>query len=145
MFKHILVPTDGSPLSEGAVLKGIELARALGARVTGLHVTPHFQVLTYRTDMLEDTREEFDRDSQAADDRHLAFVRKSADEMGVPCTTLRAVSDDVDQAILDTAHQHVCDLIVMASHGRRGLDRVLMGSQTQRVTTHSRVPVLVWH
>jgi nucleotide-binding universal stress UspA family protein len=143
MFKHILVPTDGSPLSESAVIKGIELARALGARVTGLHVTPHFQVLTYRPDMLEETREEFDRDSRAAADRHLGFVRKTADEMGVPCTTLSAVNDEVDQAIIETARDHACDLIVMASHGRRGLGRVLMGSQTQRVTTHSTVPVLV--
>ncbi|MES2992485.1 MAG: universal stress protein [Pseudomonadota bacterium] len=143
MFKHILVPTDGSPLSESAVMKGIELAHALGARVTGLHVTPHFHVLTYRPDMLEETREEFDRDSRAAADRHLAFVRKTADEMGVPCATLRTVSEEVDQSIIDTAREHACDLIVMASHGRRGLGRVLMGSQTQRVTTHSNVPVLV--
>jgi nucleotide-binding universal stress UspA family protein len=145
MFKHILVPTDGSPLSEGAVLKGIELARALGARVTGLHVTPPFHVLTYRAEMLEETREEFERDSQASADRHLAFVRKTADELGVPCATLRAVSDEVDQAIIDAAREHACDLIVMASHGRRGLGRVLLGSQTQRVTTHSSVPVLVCH
>jgi nucleotide-binding universal stress UspA family protein len=145
VFKHILIPTDGSPLSEGAVLKGVELARSLGARVTGLHVTPPFQVLTYRPDLLEETREEFDRDSQAAADRHLAFVRKAANEMGVPCATLRSVSDEVDQAIIDTAREHVCDLIVMASHGRRGLGRVLLGSQTQRVTTHSAVPVLVCH
>jgi nucleotide-binding universal stress UspA family protein len=143
MFKHLLLPTDGSPLSESAVLKGVQLARSLGARVTGLHVTPHFQVLTYRPEMLEETRDEFDRDSQAAADRHLAFVRKTADESGVPCATLRTVSDEVDQAILDAARGHACDLIVMASHGRRGLARVLLGSQTQRVVTHASVPVLV--
>ena len=143
MFKHILLPTDGSPLSESAVLKGIELARAIGARVTGLHVTPNFHVLTYRTNMLEDTREEFDRESQVAADRHLAFVRKTADESGVACAVLRRVSDEVDEAILETARARECDLILMASHGRRGLGRVLLGSETQRVLTHSTVPVLI--
>ncbi len=143
MFKHILLPTDGSPLSESAVLKGIELARATGARVTGLHVTPNFHVLTYRTDMLEDTRDEFDRDSRAAADRHLAFVVKTAAESGVPCAVLRKVSDEVDEAILETASEQGCDLIMMASHGRRGLGRVLLGSETQRVLTHSSVPVLI--
>ena len=143
MFKHILLPTDGSPASESAVLKGIQLARSLGARVTGLHVTPHFQVLTYRPEMLEETREEFYRDSQAAADRHLAFVRKTAAESGVPCATLRTVNDEVDQAIVEAAGAQGCDLIVMGSHGRRGLGRVLLGSQTQRVATHSSVPVLI--
>jgi len=145
MFRHILLPTDGSPLSENAVLKGIQLARSLGARVTGIHVSPQFHVLTYRTDMLEDTRAEYERDSQAHAQRYLAFVAKAAKECGVPCQTLRAMNDEVDEAIVTAAREQGCDLIVMASHGRRGLGKVLLGSQTQRVITESSIPVLVWH
>ena len=145
MFKHILLPTDGSPLSENAVLKGIQLARSLGARVTGIHVSPQFHVLTYRTDMLEDTRAEYERDTQAHAERYLLFIAKAAKESGVACETLRALNDDVDEAIVDAAGKQGCDLIVMASHGRRGLGKVLLGSQTQRVTTESSIPVLVWH
>jgi len=145
MFKHILLPTDGSPLSENAILQGVQLARSIGARVTGIHVSPQFQVLTYRTDMLEDTRAEYERDCQVHAERYLAFVAKAAAEGGVPCDTMRALNDDVDQAITDAARERGCDLIAMASHGRRGLGKVLLGSQTQRVATHSSVPVLVWH
>ena len=145
MFKHILLPTDGSALSESAVLKGIDLARPLGARVTGIHVSPQFHVLTYRTEMLEDTRAEYERDTQAHAERYLLFVAKAAKEGGVPCETLRALNDEVDEAIVDAAREQGCDLIVMASHGRRGLGKVLLGSQTQRVTTQSTIPVLVWH
>ena len=144
MFKHLLLPTDGSPLSENAVLKGIQLARDLGARVTGVHVSPRFQVLTYRPDMLEDTRDEYERDCQAHAERYLAFISKAAAESGVPCQTLRERSDDVFQSIIDVARTCTCDLIVMASHGRRGIAGLLLGSETHHVLTHSAIPVLVW-
>ena len=144
MFKHILLPTDGSPLSEKAVLKGIEFARALGARVTGLYVGPRFHVLTYRTDMLEETRDEYARDRQAHAERYLAFISKAAAASGVPCETNLQTSDDVFQSIIDVARKCSCDLISMASHGRRGIGGVLLGSETQRVLTHSDIPVLVW-
>ena len=83
MFKHILVPTDGSALSEGAALKSIQLARALGARVTGVHVSPQFHVLTYRTEMLEDTRDEYERDSRLHAERYLApdFGKRKSRQM----------------------------------------------------------------
>ena len=144
MFKHILLPTDGSPLSEKAVLKGIELARALGARVTGLYVAPHFHVLTYRTDMLEETRDQYVRDSRIHAERYLAFIGKAAAASGVPCETSLQTSDDVFQSIIAVARERACDLVAMASHGRRGLGGVLLGSETQRVLTHSDIPVLVW-
>ena len=143
MFKHILLPTDGSVLSTGAVLKGVQIAKTLGARVTGLHVSPRFHILTYRTDMLEDTRAEYERDCREHAERHLAFVAKTAGESGVACETLHATSDDVYQAIIDTARQQQCDLIAMASHGRRGAGALLLGSETNRVLTHSAIPVLV--
>lgn len=144
MFKHLLLPTDGSPLSEKAVLKGIQFAHSAGARVTGLYVGPRFHVLTYRTDMLEETRGEYTRDSQAHAERYLAFISKAAGESGVPCETTLQTSDDVSQSIIDVARERSCDLIAMASHGRRGIGGVLLGSETQRVLTHSDIPVLVW-
>ncbi len=143
MFTHLLLPTDGSTLSENAVRKGIALARALGARVTGLHVSPRFQVLTYRTDMLEETRAEYERDSKVHADRYLAFISMAAAESKVPCETLSESRDDVHQSIIDAARKRGCDLIVMASHGRRGIAGVLLGSETQRVLTHTDIPVLV--
>lgn len=144
MFKHLLLPTDGSPLSENSVLKGIQLARDLGAHVTGAHVSPRFHVLSYRTDMLEETRGEYERDSKVYAERYLAFIGNAAAESGVPCETLRESSDNVFQSIIDVARARVCDLIVMASHGRHGIGGLLLGSETQRVLTHSGIPVLVW-
>ncbi|MEF7612785.1 universal stress protein [Aquincola sp. MAHUQ-54] len=144
MFKHILVPTDGSPLSEGAALRSVQFARALGARITALHVSPEFHVLSYRAEVLEDTRDEYERDSQAHADRYLAFVTKAASESGIACDTVRCVNDHVYECILDEARRRGCDCIAMASHGRRGVAGMLLASQTQLVLTHSAIPVLVW-
>lgn len=144
MFKHLLVPTDGSQLSESAALKSIQLARTLGARVTALHVSPRFHVLTYRAEMLEDTRNDYERDSKAHADRYLSFISKAAEEAGVACDTVRQISDDVYVSIIDLARERGCDAIAMASHGRRGIAGVLLGSETQRVLTHSTIPVVVW-
>ncbi len=144
MFKHILIATDGSALSEGAALKSIELARTLGARVTAVHISPQFHVLTYRTDMLEDTRDEYERDSQLHAERYLAFVAKAAAERGVACDTVRQVGDHVYQSIIDVARERGCDAIAMASHGRRGVAGLLLGSETHHVLTHATLPVLVW-
>ena len=144
MFKHLLLPTDGSPLSERAVIKGIELAAEQGARVTGIHVSPQFHVLTYRPDMLEETRDTYAKDSELHAKRYLDFISKTAAESKVPCETLRKISDEPFQAIIDVARAQGCDLIVMASHGRRGVKGFLLGSETHRVLTHSDIPVLVW-
>ena len=143
MFKHLLIPTDGSPLSESAAIKGIELAAEHGARVTGIHVSPKFHVLTYRTDMLEETRDTYAQDSEVHAKRYLDFISKTATESKVPCETLRKTSDEPFQAIIDVARAQGCDLIVMASHGRRGVKGFLLGSETQKVLTHSTLPVLV--
>ena len=77
-------------------------------------------------------------------ERYLKFIADAAREQGVACQTLRETSDDVSATLLEVARSHGCDLIAMASHGRRGLSGVLLGSETQRVLTHSSVPVLVW-
>ena len=144
MFKHLLIPTDGSALSESAALKGIDLARALGARVTALHVSPRFHVMTYRTEMLEGTRDEYEHDSKMHAERYLDFVARAAGRAGVACDTVRQVGDDVYRTIIEVAMDKGCDAISMASHGRRGVAGVLLGSQTQHVLTHSVLPVVVW-
>lgn len=145
MFKHVLLPTDGSPLSVRAVAIGIELAKQSGARVTGLFVAPpatpvvfeHFIPIRYMepTDhaaMLERLTR-----------RALVVIEKAAAEAGVVCETIGATSDFPAEVIVETATKRHCDLIVMASHGRAGLDAVLLGSETQKVLAHAKVPVLV--
>jgi nucleotide-binding universal stress UspA family protein len=144
MFKHVLLPTDGSPLSDDAIRMGVQLARTVNAKVTGFHVMPEFHVVTYKTEMLEDTRQEFARDSKAHAANYLSAIEKAAKAAGVVCETATATNDHPYEAIIKAAKRRKCDLIVMASHGRKGMQAVLLGSETQKVLTHSHVPVLVY-
>lgn len=144
MFKHILVPTDGSDSSDVAIQAAVRLARDMGAKVTGLHVVPPFHTFTYRADMLEDTEEQYEQESEARARKILLTVEQQAQECGVPCDTMVVREDDVYQAIIQTANDRQCDLIAMASHGRRGVRGFLLGSDTQKVLTHSQLPVLVY-
>jgi nucleotide-binding universal stress UspA family protein len=144
MFKHILLPTDGSKFSEAAIRKGVEFAKSAGAKVTGFHVTPQFHVFTYRTEMLEDTREEFARDSRAHAEKYLAVIQKAAKDAGVACEVAYVNGDHPHEAIIKAAQERGCDLIMMASHGRKGVQGMLLGSETQKVLTHSQIPVLVY-
>jgi nucleotide-binding universal stress UspA family protein len=143
MFKHILLPTDGSRLSDDAIRMGVQLAKVVNAKVTGFHVMPEFHVFTYKTEMLEDTKDEFARDSKAHAAQYLNVVQSAADVAGVPCDIASAIHDHPYEAIINAAQEHGCDLIVMASHGRKGVQAVLLGSETQKVLTHSHIPVLV--
>lgn len=143
MFKHLLLPTDGSELSESAIRKGVEVAQAINARITGLYVIPEFHIFTYRTEMLEDTRDEYAQDCEAHAAQYLGVIERAAREAGVPSEKATATHDHPYEAIIKTAEERGCDLIVMASHGRRGVQGVLLGSETQKVLTHSRIPVLV--
>jgi nucleotide-binding universal stress UspA family protein len=144
MFKRILLPTDGSALSERAVLAGLALAKSSGAEVVGLTVVPEFHTLTLDPDMLEDTAAQFHSNAETRAGRFLEFVANSAATVGVACTSERVTSDDPYRAIIDTARAHQCDLVVMASHGRRGIKAALLGSETQKVLVHSDIPVLVY-
>jgi len=144
MFKHILLPTDGSKLSEVTIHKAVEFAKSIGAKVTGLHVMPQFHVFTYRTEMLEDTREEFARDSRTHAEKYLAVIQDAAKKAGIQCETASTTSDQPYEAIIQTAKKKGCDLIMMASHGRKGVQGMLLGSETHKVLTHSRIPVLVY-
>ncbi len=143
MFKHVLLPTDGSPHSEAAIQQGIALAKETHGRVTGIHVVPEFHVFTYQSDMLEDTREQYAKDSQAKAAKILQSVEKAAHVAGVPCDTVCVVSDEPYEAIIRTADEQGCDLIAMASHGHKGIKGLLVGSETQKVLTHSHQPVMV--
>ena len=143
MFKHVLLPTDGSKLSENAIRMGVQLAKTMNAKVTGFHVMPEFHVFTYKTEMLEDTRREFAKDSTAHAAQYLSVIETASQAAGVPFEGISANHDHPYEAIVGVARERGCDLIVMASHGRKGVQAVLLGSETQKVLTHSHVPVLV--
>lgn len=145
MFKHLLLPTDGSALSEAAVRKGLELAKEQQARVSAIHVLPEFHVLSYDTEMLADTREEFLAHCKTQGEKYMAAVESAARQAGVPFSAVMTTSDHPHEAITQAAESAGCDLIVMASHGRAGVSAVLLGSVTSKVLTHTKVPVLVVH
>jgi nucleotide-binding universal stress UspA family protein len=144
MFTHILLPTDGSPQSDAAIQQGIQFAKGINAKVTGFHVIPEFHVFTYRTEMLEDTKGQFARDCRAHAEQYLVVIEKAAKDAGVTCDTDYATDDHPYEAIIKAAEKKGCDLIMMASHGRRGVQGILIGSETQKVLTHSKMPVLVY-
>jgi nucleotide-binding universal stress UspA family protein len=143
MYKRILIPTDGSEASQRAILAAVDFARETGAEVVGLTATPEFKVLSLDSNMIEDTPDQFTANSAASARRILADVESAARDAGVPCRTEHVIDDDPWSAIVAAAQRLGCDLIAMASHGRRGLKGLLLGSETQKVLVHSTVPVLV--
>jgi nucleotide-binding universal stress UspA family protein len=146
MFKHILLPTDGSKLSDRAVQRGITFAKEIKAHITAVHVVPEFQMIVeegFVSPMTSELKRRFERESLAHAGKLLGKVEKAAKEAGVKCETVAVVSDLPYQQIIETARKKKCDLIMMASHGRRGLSGLLLGSETAKVLTHSKVPVLV--
>ena len=146
MFKHILIPTDGSKLSEKAVHAGVEMARLHGAKVTGFFAAPAPTPLVYG-DFMPVGYMPPDQHAamiEKASKHHLAVIERAAREAGVEVNSLSVTSDFPADAIIETARQQHCDLIFMASHGRRGLSGILLGSETQKVLTHSKIPVLVF-
>ena len=144
MFKHILLPTDGSKLSEKAIRHSVRMAKALGAKITALHVTPKFHTFTYSMEMLEATRGNYEADATERARHYLEFARKVAHAAGVSCDGVQASGDQPYKEIIKVAQKKGCDVILMASHGRRGIEGFLLGSETQKVLTHSKVPVLVY-
>lgn len=143
MFKHILLPTDGSTLSQVAIQKGVQLAKSLKAKITGISVMPEHKYYLYETNINVQEKEETARQRKLQAGRNLAVIEKAAKDVGVPCETLCEVGDYPYETIIMAAEKRGCDLIMMASHGRRGLKGLLLGSETQKVLTHSRIPVLV--
>jgi nucleotide-binding universal stress UspA family protein len=144
MFRHILIPTDGSSFSDTAVTNGIKLAKEMNAKVTGLHVTVPFHILAMDSEALTDTRPEYESHAKARAHKILAAFENAAKSDGVACESVFVASEHPYEAIINTARDKGCDLILMASHGRHGLQCLLIGSETQKVLTHSNIPVLVY-
>lgn len=146
MFKHILVPTDGSQLSEDTARRAVSFAREAGARITAFFAKPEFPVTYYGEGALIDstTPERFAELSDQQAQQILGFVENLCHDAAVPCSTMTLISDVPYEAIIEAATQCDCDLIFMSSHGRRGLSALLLGSETNKVLTHSKIPVLVY-
>ena len=145
MYKHILVPTDGSELSVRAITHAVTLAKATGARLTGLFVAPAPTPLVFEGLLPVDHMqpEAHAALSARAADRYLKVIDKRAAAAGVLYTGFTVTGEFVADATLQQAAKRKCDLIVMASHGRRGLRGLLLGSETQKVLAAAKVPVLV--
>jgi nucleotide-binding universal stress UspA family protein len=146
MFKHLLVPVDGSQLSLDTVARAVSFAAEAGARITFFYAKPEYPVAFYGEGALIDptTPEKFAAmaDQQAQD--ILARCTAVAQAGDVASDSLAATSDIPYEAIIAAAEQSACDLVFMASHGRRGISGLLLGSETQKVLTHSKIPVLVY-
>jgi len=150
MYRHLLVPTDGSPQSRSCLNHAVELARGVGARITVFYAREspfsHTAVLPYGLEAVAFDAEltaRFEASSQEHANRLLADAVSIAEAAGVVAAGESVEADSIWRAILDAASRHGCDLIVMASHGRAGLAGLLLGSETLRVLTHSAIPVLV--
>lgn len=144
MFKNILIPTDGSEHSQRAVKLGIELAKVHGARITGVHVIPDYHLLiAYEGAFDPATEERIEDQAKSRAQDYLGFIRSAAKAANVACATVCETGDHPYEAILRAADAHACDLILMSSHGRKGLASVLLGSETRKVLSEAKVPVLV--
>ncbi len=143
MYRRILVPTDGTERAGRALETALQLARLGGGRIVGVHACA--PTVLDPDDALADApghgawRRERVRMAQDA----LAYVTRRAGEEGIPSVTVLSRKDDAWEAIVETARDHGCDLVVMAAHGKRGMVARLLGSETQKVLTHSAIPVLV--
>lgn len=145
MYQRILIATDGSPLSRKAVESGIEMAELTGAQIVALKVVPRYPVSYFEGGVALPINNVATIEKQWAE-AALAIVtaiKIKAEAKGIKVKAITLTSDLVAESIVAAAKKHKCDLIVMASHGRRGLKRLLMGSETMHVLTHSHIPVLV--
>ena len=148
MYKNILMPTDGSVLSQKAVEHGVALAQTLNAEITFVAVTTPFHSVSGEPQMvanMPDSFKDFVHDYLASDAASaLSQAQAVATDAGVQCDTICIERDHIYQGIIDTAADRGSDLILMASHGHRGLVGVILGSETQKVLAHSTIPVLVY-
>ena len=147
MFKHILLPTDGSKLSDKGVKETIKMARALRAKITAVHVVGNYQQRLYDEGfvlpVVPGMKKDFEDRAAARAKTILDPVRQAAGKAGVKCDTVVATGDLPYEMIIKQAKRSKCDLIMMASHGRSGIKGILLGSETVKVLAHSKIPVLV--
>lgn len=143
MYKNILLPTDGTEFCQKAVAHGVELAKLAGAKVTGVTVAVPMRRMiaaSLSTELLDSVK----ASHRAALTKALGFVEASAKAAGVTCETIEVQDEHPYRGIINAAEKKGCDLIVMASHGQRGLAAVIVGSETQKVVTHTDIPVLIY-
>ena len=146
MYRHILIPTDGSELAHKAVVHGLGLAKSVGAKVTALTVEASFNVYDVPASQMAKMSAAFDEYTEQVKKHAARVLSKVADEAkaaGVPCETLQVTQDRPYESIVATAKDKGCDLIVMASHGRTGIAAMVLGSVTNKVLAHTTIPVLV--
>lgn len=145
MYKNLLVATDGSKLSSKAVAHAIGLAKAVGAKLTAFYAAPDYPLPAYADGVVYEPvpRDEYKKLAAQDADKILKDVAAKASADGVACTTTYSIAAAPWEAILDAAKKNKCDGIVMASHGRRGVTALLLGSETQKVLTHTKLPVIV--
>lgn len=146
MFSNILVPTDGGPLSRKAAAAAVKFAKSCNAKVTGIYVSPPFHIVAYDgyvpPELLSPEVHDASMAKLAA--KYLGVCEKLCKDASVPWEGLHVSDDEPYGAIIAAAKRKRCDLILMASHGRRGMASVLLGSETRKVLTHSKIPVLVY-
>jgi len=156
MYKNILIPTDGVRTCESAISHGVELAKAIGAKVTALHITPklspHEILEIYHPSMIaadgdavraQAAMEHVEQLHKDVADRSLSAIEKIAKEMGVPCQVVYLTGKSPSDGIMETAKNKKCDLIFMSTHGALGLSGAIFGTVTTKVLSHATVPVLV--
>ncbi len=145
MFKHLLISTDGSSLGNKAAKAGIALAHALGAKVTGYYAIEQLQFIYDDAYMMDPKMmDRLDESARAAGQKRVDAIGRMATAAGVPFASVVTKASTAYEGIIDAARKRKCDVIFMASHGRRGLSRLMMGSVTQKVLTHSKIPVVVY-
>ena len=143
MYNNILIPTDGSELAGKAVQHGMTLAKRIGSKTTVLTVLPPFHTFTTDAQMIEDTPAQYEARMKKHAELTLGAAAHAAQAAGVACETIQVEHEHPYQAIIDAAASRGCDLIVMASHGRHGIAALVLGSETFKVLTHCKIPVLV--
>jgi len=145
MYKNLLVATDGSKLSAKAVAHAIDLAKSVGAKMTAFYAAPDYPLPAFDDGIVYErvSRDEYKKLAAQEADNVLGAVATKAADAGVRCSTTYLIAASPWQAILDAAKKNKCDGIVMASHGRRGMSALLLGSETQKVLTHSKLTVIV--
>ena len=145
MYKHILVATDGSKLSQKAVTHAIALAQALGAKLTVFYASPDYPLPAYADGVVYEpvSKKEYAALATQEAEKILSAIAEKAEAGGLECATVHTIAPAPWEAILAAAKKAKADAIVMASHGRRGVSALLLGSETQKVLTHSSIPVLV--
>lgn len=143
MYKHILVPTDGSELSNHAIEYAGALAKAVRAKLTVLTVSVPYYEFSVEPELTTIGSEDYEMAVAKAAAHCLDTAKDIAAAAGLSCETIHLKHPQPYQAIIDTAKEQKCDLIVMASHGRHGIAAIVLGSETNKVLTHSTIPVLV--